>query len=76
MDDVLTPLIRDFLTQNQDTQLAAEELRQAISDIIARHNLQPPAVLSLLARFSAGYIHLTQELYNQMHTGTVPVCTL
>ena len=46
MDDVLTPLIRDFLTQNQDTQLAAEELRQAINGIIGRHGLQPPAVIS------------------------------
>ena len=71
MDDVLTPLIRDFLTQNQDTQLAAEELRQAINDIIGRHGLQPPAVISLLARFSAGYIHLTQKAYNQKCSGEV-----
>ena len=66
MDDVeLTPLISDFLTQNQVTRLAAEELCQALNDIIGHHNLQPPAVISLLARLSAGYIHLAQKAYNQ-----------
>ena len=72
MDDVeLSPLMRDFLTKDHDTQTAAEELRVALNDIIARHNLHPSAVISLLARMSAGYIHLTQKLYNQKCTDEV-----
>lgn len=67
----ISPLLRDFLTQNQDTQLAAEELRQALNSIIGRHKLKPPAVISLLARLSAGYIHLTQKVYNQKCTDEV-----
>ena len=72
MDEVeLSPLMRDFLTKDHDTEPAAEELRVALNDIIARHHLHPSAVISLLARMSAAYIHLTQKHYNQKCTDEV-----
>ena len=63
--------MRDFLKWDHDTEPAAEELRRALNDIIAHRNLHPSVVISLLARLSAGYIHLTQKLYNQTHDDEV-----
>ena len=48
-----------------------EGLRVALNGIIARYQLHPSVVLSLLARFTAGYIHLTQKMYNQTHDDVV-----
>jgi hypothetical protein len=64
-DVILTPLIRDLVSQKSDAP-AAEDLRQALNGIIERYKLHPSVVISLLARLSAGYIHLTQKAYNKI----------
>ena len=71
-DDVeMSALIEDLTKHCQGTEPAAEDLRVALNGIIARYQLHPSVVLSLLARFTAGYIHLTQKMYNQTHDDVV-----
>ena len=72
MDEVeLSPLMIDLAKHAKEEGEAAEDFRQALNDIIARHKLHPSAVISLLARMSAAYIHLTQKHYNQKCTDEV-----
>lgn len=65
----MSQLIQDMLMQDEGT--SAEELRVALNDIIARHQLHASVVIFLLARLSAAYIHLTQKYYNQQHADVV-----
>ena len=58
----LSPLFRDML--NHEEGDAAEDLRLALNSIIGKYNLHASSVISLLARLSAGYIYLTQKLYD------------
>ena len=58
----LSPLFRDML--NHEEGDAAEDLRLALNSIIGKYNLHASRVISLLARLSAGYIYLTQKLYD------------
>lgn len=67
----MSEVIKDLTTHYQGTEPAAEDLRVALNDIIARYKLHPAVVLSLLARLSAGYIHLAQKVYNQTHDDVV-----
>ena len=67
----ISALLLDLTSHTEGTGPAAEDLRVALNDIIARYQLHPSVVLSLLARLSAGYIHLTQKLYNQTHDDVV-----
>lgn len=67
----MSEVIKDLTTHCQGTEPAAEDLRVALNDIIARYKLHPAVVLSLLARLSAGYIHLAQKVYNQTHDDVV-----
>ena len=67
----MSEVIKDLTTHCQGTEPAAEDLRVALNDIIARYKLHPAVVLSLLARLSAGYIHLAQKAYNQTHDDVV-----
>ena len=46
-------------------QVASEELRQRLNEIIARHQMSGDAVLAMLAQISAGYIHQMQCAYDQ-----------
>lgn len=68
---IMSEVIKDLTTHCQGTEPAAEDLRVALNDIIARYQLHPAVVLSLLARLSAGYIHLAQKVYNQTHDDVV-----
>lgn len=67
----ISALLLDLASHTEGTGPVAEDLRVALNDIIARYQLHPSVVLSLLARLSAGYIHLTQKLYNQTHGDVV-----
>ena len=73
MDDKvdMSAVIEDLTNHWQGTEPAAEDLRVALNDIISRYQLHPAVVLSLLARLSAGYIHLAQKVYNQTHDDVV-----
>ena len=72
MDEVeLSPLMIDLAKHAKEEGEAAEDFRQALNGIISRHKLHPSAVISLLARMSAAYIHLTQKHYNQKCTDEV-----
>ena len=68
---IMSAVIKDLTTHCQGTEPAAEDLRVALNDIIGRYKLHPAVVLSLLARLSAGYIHLAQKAYNQTHDDVV-----
>ena len=54
----ISALLLDLASHTEGTGPAAEDLRVALNGIIARYQLHPSVVLSLLARFTAGYIHL------------------
>ena len=62
----LSPLMIDLAKHVKEEGDAAEDLRQALNGIIGRYKLHPSVVISLLARLSAGYIHLTQKVYNKI----------
>ncbi len=53
----ISALLLDLASHTEGTGPAAEDLRVALNGIIARYQLHPSVVLSLLARFTAGYIH-------------------
>ena len=65
----MSQLIKDLLMHEEGT--AAEELRVALNDIIAKHQLHASVVISLLARLSAGCIHMTQKYYNRLNADVV-----
>ena len=65
----MSQLLKDMLAHEEGT--AAEELRVALNDIIAKHQLHASVVISLLARLSAGYIHLTQKYYDRLHADVI-----
>lgn len=67
----LTPLMRDLAEHISEQGNAAEDLRQALNGIIGRYKLHPSVVISLLARISAGYIHITQKMYNKANADEV-----
>ena len=46
-------------------QVASEELRQRLNEVIANHQMSGEAVLAMLARITAGYIHQMQRAYDQ-----------
>ena len=48
-------------------QVASEELRQRLNEVIANHQMSGEAVLAMLARITAGYIHQMQRAYD--HAG-------
>ena len=60
-----------MLRDEQPLSMAVDELRVKLNAIIAARQLQPMDVLILLSRVSAGYIHLTQKMYNQTHDDVV-----
>ena len=65
-DKDVSPLIEDLTRHFEESDPAAEELRKSLNGLIAKYNLHPSVVISLLARISAAYIHLTQKAYNQI----------
>ena len=67
----LSPLMIDLAKHVKEEGDAAEDLRQALNGIIGRYKLHPSVVISLLARLSAGYIHLTQKVYNKINADEV-----
>ena len=46
-------------------KVASEELRQRLNEVIANHQMSGEAVLAMLDRISAGYIHQMQRIYDQ-----------
>ncbi|MBR2113434.1 MAG: hypothetical protein IJ929_02040 [Prevotella sp.] len=67
----ISQLFRDLMTHLEGTEPAAEDLRVALNSIIGKYKLHPSVVLSLLARLTAGYIHMTQKMYNQSNADVV-----
>ena len=63
--------MKDLMTHLEGTESAAEDLRVALNGIIGKYKLHPSVVLSLLARLTAAYIHLTQKKYNQANADVV-----
>ena len=63
--------IDDLMKEERDTGVAAELLRQKLNDLIARYQLSGAAVIHMLARLSAGYIHQLQLAYNQQGADVV-----
>ena len=70
-DVELSPLLEDLIEHSKEKEPAADELRLALNALISKYELHPSVVISLLARFSAGYIYLTQKLYNQYNADVV-----
>ena len=67
----ISHLFRDLMTHLEGTEPAAEDLRVALNSIIGKYKLHPSVVLSLLARLSAAYIHMTQKMYNHANADVV-----
>ena len=63
--------IDDLMKEERDTGVAAELLRQKLNDLIARYQLSGAAVIHMLARLSAGYIHQLQQAYDQQGADVV-----
>ena len=63
--------IDDLMKEERDTSVAAELLRQKLNDLKARYQLSGAAVIHMLARLSAGYIHQLQQAYNQQGADVV-----
>ena len=63
--------IDDLMKEERDTSVAAELLRQKLNDLIARYQLSGAAVIHMLARLSAGYIHQLQQAYDQQGADVV-----
>lgn len=63
--------VDDLLKEERDTSVAAELLRQKLNDLIARYQLSGAAVIHMLARLSAGYIHQLQQAYDQQGADVV-----
>ena len=70
-DIKLSDLMKDLALHYPGTEPATEEFRQALNAIISKYNLHVSVVISLLARLSAGYIHLTQKYYNRLNADVV-----
>lgn len=67
----ISQLIIDMTQHVKGTEPAFEDLRQALNGIIGRYKLHPSVVISLLARLSAAYIHLTQKVYDKRNADVV-----
>lgn len=67
----VSQLIIDMTQHVKGTEPALEDLRQALNDIIGRYKVHPSVVISLLARLSAAYIHLTQKVYDKQNADVV-----
>ena len=63
--------IDDLMKEERDTSVAAELLRQKLNDLKARYQLSGAAVIHMLARLSAGYIHQLQQAYDQQGADVV-----
>lgn len=63
--------IDNLMKEERDTDIAADLLRQKLNDLIARYQLSGAAVIHILARLSAGYIHQLQQVYNQQGANVV-----
>ena len=63
--------IDDLMKEERDTNIAADLLRQKLNDLIARYQLSGAAVIHMLARLSAGYIHQLQQAYDQQGADVV-----
>ena len=63
----ISPLCLDLAMKCEGTQPAAEDLRQALNALIAKYELHPSLVISLLARAAAGYIKVAQHYYDQQN---------
>ena len=61
----------DLMNEERDSNFAAELLRHKLNDLIARYQLSGAAVIHMLARLSAGYIHQLQQAYDQQGADVV-----
>lgn len=66
---IMSQLLKDLTFYDEGT--SAEELRQSLNAIIAKHKLHVSVVISLVARLSAGCIHLAQKYYDAKNADVV-----
>ena len=60
-DKELKEVLHELALLEQFTGMGAEELKDKLNEIIQKYSLNPAAVLAMLARLTAGYIHIIQE---------------
>lgn len=63
--------IDELMKEERDTNFAAELLRQKLNDLISRYQLSGAAVIHLLSRLTAGYIHQLQHFYDEQGANVV-----
>ena len=63
--------IDDLMKEERETGVAAELSCQKLNDLKARYQLSGAAVIHMLARLSAGYIHQLQQAYDQQGADVV-----
>ena len=64
-------VVQSMLDMDKYLAPAAEDLRRMLNEVVAHWGLNGEAVLSLLARLSAGYIHQLQRAYDQQGADVV-----
>ena len=70
-DIEISDLVKDLALHCPGTEPATEEFRQALNAIIHKYKLHASVVISLLARMSAGFIHITQKHYDRLNADVV-----
>ncbi|MBR2113435.1 MAG: hypothetical protein IJ929_02045 [Prevotella sp.] len=60
-DKEIKELLHELALLEQFTGTGAEEMKDKLNEIIQKYSLNPVAVLTILARLAAGYIHIVQE---------------
>lgn len=67
----LSKLIKDLMEYGGRTEPAVADLHMALNEVIDKYKLHPSVVISLLARFSAAYIHSVQRWYDNRDADVV-----
>lgn len=60
-DKELKETLHELALMEMAAGIGAEEVKAKLNEVIQKYNLQPAAVLAMLARLAAGYIHILQE---------------
>ena len=63
MNDKFTPedALKAILQQKDSIDVASNELSEKLSEVIAKYQLDPQAVMAVLAQMSAGFVHQLQR---------------
>lgn len=60
-DKELKETLHELALMEMASGIGTEELKVKLNEVIQKYRLQPAAVLAMLARLAAGYIHILQE---------------